>query len=131
MRIDGFSNATDLLRGGVYILVHKNEVVYVGKSKRMLNRLSAHLSAWSAKRREKMPHFVQRLGIYYDEVHICPCHPDRIDALEQSMIDLFRPRNNTQHKLPGPTTAPFSIRVGNLDLAFNHRPPAPELVRRI
>lgn len=131
MQISGFTNVSDMLKGGVYILVHRNEVVYVGKSKRMLNRVTAHLSAWSAKRREKMPMFLQKMGIFYDEVHICPCHPDRIDELEQKMIDLFRPRNNTQHKLPGPTRAPFSISVGNVNLAFNARPPAPELIRRI
>ncbi len=130
MKIEGFVDATEVLRGGVYVLVHRGEVVYVGKSKRMLNRLAAHMSAWSARRREKMPYLIAKMGIYYDEVHIRPEHPDRIDAVEQAMIDLYRPRHNTQHKRQGPTTAPFSTHIGDIPLAFNQPKPRVELIRR-
>ena len=130
VEIEGFSNASAVLKGGVYVLVHKGEVVYVGKSKRLLNRLAAHMSAWAAKRKEKMPWTIAKLGIYYDEVHIRPEHPDRIDALEQAMIELYKPRHNIQHKAPGPTRAAFSLNINGVALGFNQPKPV-EIVRRI
>lgn len=132
MEIEGFVDATPVLAGGVYILIHRGEVVYVGKAKRMLNRLAAHLSVRSAQRKDRVPSWLPIKGIYYDKVLISPCHPDRIDALERSMIDLYRPRYNDQHKRPGPTAAPFSIRVNRITLPFNHQPSGlPEITRRI
>lgn len=131
LAIEGFANVTEILRGGVYILVHKSEVVYVGKSKRMLNRIPVHLKAWAARRREKMPHFVQEAGIYYDEVHIRPCHPDQIDALEQAMIEMFKPKFNTQHKAPGPTSIPIQIKVGTATVMLGAPARSEPIVRRI
>lgn len=131
MDIEGFVDASAVLAGGVYVLVRKGEVVYVGKAKRMLNRLAAHLSVWAAKRKEKIPSWMANKGIYYDAVLICPCHPDRVDALERQMIELYKPRFNTQLKAPGPTKAPFTISVGGRDLAFGNRPSLPLIERRI
>lgn len=132
MEIEGFVDATPILAGGVYILIHRGEVVYVGKAKRMLNRLSAHLTVRSAQRKDRVPSWLPIKGIYYDKVLISPCHPDRIDALERSMIDLYRPRYNMQHNRPGPTAAPFSIQINGISVPFNHRPSGlPEITRRI
>lgn len=132
MEIEGFVDATPVLMGGVYILIHRGEVVYVGKAKRMLNRLAAHLSVRSAQRKEKVPYWLPIQGIYYDRVLIRPEHPDRIDALERSMIDIYKPRYNTRLKYPGPITAPFSIQIAGMAIPFNHSPSGlPEITRRL
>lgn len=135
-KLDGFVNISEILQGGVYALVYHGEVIYVGKAKKMLNRLTAHLSLYAAKRKRPVPDWLSIQGIYYDEVWVRPCHPDRVDALEREMIALYRPRKNIYLVPSGPITAPFSIRVGNVVLPFNtQRPPAhsglPEITRRI
>lgn len=130
--MDGFIDASELLKGGVYLLLYKREVVYVGKAKRMLTRVYSHLHIWSSKRRGKTPSWLPIDGVYFDEVYIRPCHPDQIDALEREMISLYKPRLNTKLKTPGPTTIPFTLTVGSTTLAFNKPPVAvPHIERRV
>lgn len=132
MELTGFVDASEILHGGVYALVYRREVVYIGKAKRMLNRVYAHLSIWSSKRRGKVPSWLPIDGVYFDEVHIRYCHPDAIDALEREMIELYKPRLNTRLKTPGSTKAPFTISVGTTVLAFNTpRPTFPLIERRV
>lgn len=131
MELAGFTDASEMLKGGCYALVYRREVVYIGKAKRMLNRVYAHLSIWSSKRRGKTPSWLPIDGIYFDEVHIRYCHPDQIDELERSLIELYKPRLNTRLKTLGPTKAPFSIQVNGTVLAFNTpRPSAFPLIER-
>lgn len=127
-RLEGFEDVTNLLRGGVYALVYRGEVVYVGKSKTMLVRIYSHRSA--AGRRQ--PPWFPVKGIRFDEVHIQPCHPDRIDDLERRMIELYKPVYNVQLKSLGPTTAPFNLMIGDTVLAFNQpKLGLPEISRRL
>ena len=130
MQIEGFVNVSDVLRSGIYVLAYKGEVIYIGQSKRMLNRLAAHMSAWAAKRKAKQPHIIAKLGIYYDEVHIMPVHVDRLDEVERKLIDLYRPRLNVQHKRPGPSSAPFNLVIGGVSIPFR-QPSVPEITRRV
>lgn len=125
LAIEGFTNVSVTLSGGVYLLVRKGEVIYVGKAKRMLNRLTAHLSVWAAKKKERIPSWMPIRGIYYDEVLVKPTHPDLIDAEEARLIDLYRPRYNTLLKDPGPTSATFSLIVAGHALTFNRIPEEP------
>lgn len=125
LEITGFTNASAILQGGVYMLVRKGEIVYIGKAKRMLNRLSAHLSVWAAKKKERIPSFLPLKGIYYDEVLICPVHPDRIDAEERRLIDIYRPRYNTQLKTSGPISSEITLLVSGYELKLNKEPSEP------
>lgn len=131
MKLEGFHDTSDLLKGGVYALVYRREVVYVGKAKRMLNRVYAHLSIWAAKRKGKVPTWLPVDGIYFDEVHIRPCHPDDIDRIEREMIARYKPRLNTRLMSKEPLTAPFSISVKGITVAFNTKPTFPLIERRV
>ncbi len=133
VELSGFIDVSAVLQGGVYVLVHRGEIVYIGKAKRMLNRVYAHLSIASAKAKRTVPSWLPIAGVYYDAIFIRPCHPDHVDALEREMIDLYRPRHNDRLKPTGPIKAPFSIRVGDVSFPFNtHRPSGlPEITRRL
>lgn len=127
----GFTDASELLKGGVYALVYRREVVYVGKAKRMLTRLSSHMSIWAKKKSGKVPSWLPIDGIYFDAMWIRPCHPDEVDRVEREMIELYKPRLNKNLKSWGPTTAPFSIQIGAVTIPFNIRPTLPLIERRL
>ena len=127
MKFEGFTDCTEMLAAGVYLLCHKGKVVYVGKSKCMLVRTYSHRNS---RNNRSLPKAIQAKGIPYDEVHVMACHPDKIDSVEFEMINLYKPRYNDRLKLQAPVSAPFSISVGGITLGLN---PAPtqQLVRRI
>lgn len=130
MQIEGFVDISASLRSGVYILVKAGKVVYVGQSKCMLVRAYSHRNTRNNK---SLPKAVQAKGIAYDEVHVCPCHPDKIDQFEREMIDLYKPLYNTQHKTKVPTNLPFTLEIAGVTVTMNAVPPQPqtEFRRRI
>lgn len=93
MILAGFIDATAMLRGGIYALVHRGVVVYVGKSKVMLTRVNAHRGAWGSKSRKAVG-LKPIKGILFDEVWVRPCSLEEIDELEHEMINLYKPRYN-------------------------------------
>lgn len=120
MQLDGFSDVSDVLRCGVYALGYRGKIVYIGKSKTMLNRIYTHRSL----RSRKVPSWMVTKGILFDEVHICPCGPDRIDELERQMIDRYRPRYNTYLKSPEPIRQEIKLSVGGVEIGLNSSQPA-------
>src|SRR5438270_14040848 len=128
MQIEGFTDVSQVLRSGVYILLHRGVVIYIGKSKTMLNRIYTHRSMWGAKARGKVPSWMPVKGILFDEVFIRPCALDVIDQLELEMINLYKPKFNTRLKSPGATDRPFQIRINGIALSLNVKQ---EIERRI
>jgi len=120
--VEGFFEVSSILRSGVYVLVHKGVVIYVGKSKGMLSRIYAHKSMWGQKARGKVPDWLPIKGILFDEVFVRPCPVDLLDELELEMINLYKPKFNTRLKSPGATDRPFSVVVNGVTLAFNAKP---------
>lgn len=92
--LEGFANVSAMLLGGVYALVHRGNVVYVGKSKVMLGRVYTHRSAWGRKS-QKAVGLKPVKGILFDAVWVRPCASDAIDELEARMINLYKPRYNS------------------------------------
>lgn len=137
MELGGFIPAGDILKSGVYALVFHGQVVYIGKSKCMLQRLYSHrnLSGNRANIPKWMPSSVR--GIKYDDVHIRPCSLDVIDELESEMINLYKPKLNINLKKPQPPTGPAVIVVNGISLTLRPRvetkvsPPAPKFERRV
>lgn len=130
MNLPGFNDASTILQSGVYALVYRGAVVYIGKSKSMIVRVSTHRS----NARRKIPSWLppSAKGIVFDEVHIQPCHPDVIDDLEYAMINLYKPKFNELLKHNGHSRAPFTLRCGGVDVAFNQpRPQSEPFERRI
>lgn len=99
--LEGFVDVSAILRCGIYALVRDGVVVYVGQSKRMLSRISAHKSNWG---RKSMPAWmpVSLRGVLFDEVHVLPCRVEDLDQLERALINLYKPRYNIALKQPTP-----------------------------
>lgn len=93
MQLEGFTDVSTILQGGVYALVHRGVVVYVGKSKVMLGRVYTHRVAWGKKSKASIGLKPQK-GILFDAVWIRPCPLIDIDAIESAMINLYKPRYN-------------------------------------
>lgn len=99
--LDGFINVSAILSAGVYALVRDGVVVYVGQSKRMLTRVSAHKSNWGKKNVPAwLPASIR--GVLFDEVHVLPCRVEALDELEAIVINLYKPRYNIKIKTPTP-----------------------------
>ena len=128
--LKGFINVSPILGPGVYALIREGVVVYIGQSKKMLQRVSAHKSNWGRKAQPAwMP--VSLRGVLFDEVHVLPCRVESLDELEAAMIDLYKPRYNIKLNAPTPTTTPLSLSIGGFTIPFNQRPASPRFERRI
>lgn len=122
--LEGFIDATALLRSGIYALLYNGVVVYVGQSKTPLNRIYAHRSL----RSRTAPAWLPIKGMLFDEVHVLPCSADRLDLVEKVLIDLYKPKYNVKLKSPQPIRTEFNVVVGTCVLAVNVK--GPSIVRR-
>ncbi len=128
MIVEGFLGAGDLLRSGVYALVHKGKIVYIGKSKVMLVRIYQHRNNWSRKKRENLPWLK---GILFDDIYIRPCPLELLDTLEYEMINLYKPKYNVLLKQPGERPATLVVNGRVLSLAQPEPSPAEPFERRV
>ena len=126
--LEGFVNVSAILRCGIYALVREGTVVYVGQSKKMLARISAHKSNWG---RKAMPAWmpVSLRGVLFDEVHVLPCRVEDLDRIERGLIDLYKPKYNIMHKAPGYIKTEFNITISGHTVPINR--PAAKFERRI
>lgn len=128
MNLPGFHDASAFLQSGVYALVHLGKVVYIGKAKAMIVRVATHRSNARRKVPSWMPDSAK--GIIFDEVHICPCHPDALDQLEYDLINLYKPRCNINLKHHGKSKAPFTLTIGGHEVTLNAPRPQTERIER-
>lgn len=130
MRLEGFSDISEVLRSGVYVLGWKGTVVYVGQSKSMYARIYAHRNLWNNARRGKaeptwLPSSVK--GMLFDEVYIRPCPLEGLNELERRLIELYKPKYNIVHKTKTRTASPLTLRIGGIPITMNaHVPPRME-----
>lgn len=124
---EGFVNVTATLRSGIYALLYAGVVVYIGKaSKAPLDRIYAHRSL----RARKAPAWLPIKGMLFDEVHVLPCPPDRLDEVERALIDLYKPKYNVKLKSPQPVATEFTITTAACVVAVNAKPRFGGIVRR-
>lgn len=116
--LEGFVDATALLRSGIYALLYNGVVVYIGQSRTPLNRIYAHRSL----RSRKTPAWLPIKGMLFDEVHVLPCPVDRLNQVERALIDLYKPKYNVKLKSPQPVATEFTINVGTCVIAVNAKP---------
>ena len=93
MELEGFADVSGMLQGGVYALVLREVVVYVGKSKMMLSRIYSHRSAWGRKSQKALG-LKPIKGILFDAIWVRACPSAEVDDLERAMINLYKPRYN-------------------------------------
>lgn len=131
MELEGFTNISQSLRCGIYALVMKGKVIYIGKSKCMLVRIYSHRNAKSKK--GSLPSWFPIKGIAFDEVHVRSCHPDNLDSLEFDMINLYKPKLNTNLKNNLAINIPHTLKVGNIEIlvASGSHPSIGKIERRI
>ena len=96
--VEGFVDVSSMLRGGVYMLLHRGVVVYVGKSKVMLGLVYSHRVAWGRKSKRALTGNIPARGILFDQILVQPAHSERINELEAALIKQYSPRYNTQLK---------------------------------
>ncbi|MDE2107471.1 MAG: GIY-YIG nuclease family protein, partial [Patescibacteria group bacterium] len=101
---------------------------YVGKSKAMIARINTHRRAWIDRRQGRDAWITDTLGIpglRFDEIHIRPCPPHLLDAVEREMIDKYKPRYNKLLQTRG-ISAPITLKIGDVLVGINQPPPAPK-----
>lgn len=96
MKLEGFVDCSTLLRGGIYVLKYKKQIVYIGQSKCFLSRINSHRS----NKGQKAPSWVKAMarGVTFDQILVLPVRPEERNALEAKLIGLYKPKYNTQHK---------------------------------
>lgn len=133
IEIDG-----DVLFGpGVYLLLSRGVVVYIGQSKVLLRRIYTHANRWNrlqleGVKKSKLAILRGEKVISFDAAWAMPCKLGDLNRLEAEMIAKYDPKHNVLLK-PSPafTHRPdgFALNVGGVMLAFKSL--APEFVRRI
>lgn len=86
--LDGFTDASEILRAGVYLLLSRGRVVFVGKSSKPMLPIIATL------RSKDRPRFLQRID--FDQVLIRWIHPDRLNETYYSLIAEYQPKHNME-----------------------------------
>lgn len=125
MNFPGFTNISDALCAGVYVLVKNETVIYVGKSKKMISRIDAHRKVWADKRRGKQSWLVEMLnipGVLFDEVHVRRCRLEDLDRVEREMIDIYRPKYNVQLQRQGKIEAPIPLTIRGQTVVIGAKP---------
>jgi len=95
--VEGMTNATELLGGGVFVLLHRGEVVFVGKSSGPM------LAKIAALRSSDRPRWLPKIA--FDEIRIRFVHPDRLADAYFALIAEYSPRHNA----PTPASLPPTI----------------------
>lgn len=125
--LEGFEDVSTLLRSGIYVLVKRGVVIYVGKSKNLYSRIYTHKHfANRGAKGKAVPSWLPVKGMQFDEVHIRYCHVDDLDALEAETINKYKPHYNTNLKNGLKVKAPITLNIGGVSLALNSAPPRPQ-----
>lgn len=131
MRLEGFTDSSEVLRSGVYALVAKGKVIYIGKSKSMIARINTHRRKW-IDRRKKDP-FLSMInipGLMFDEIHVRPVPIHLLAQVETEMINLYKPKYNVQLKTNAQITAPFNLTIAGRTITVNAKEPGLGIERR-
>lgn len=128
--MEGFFDVSQMLRSGIYALVHKDNVVYIGKAKLILGRVYQHRVAWGKKRPAEGTKPLK--GILFDAIWIRPCDLTEIDDLEYTMINTYKPRYNTLLKNGLPVPLDLTALLADIVGSTHPRPQtAKSFVRRV
>lgn len=131
VKLEGFTDVSAILGCGVYALVKRGTVIYIGKSKSLYGRIYTHRSAATrASKGKGIPTWLPVKGFVFDQVLVFPCHIDRLDAVEHEMINRYKPRYNESLKNNLPVRTPITIASPSGSLVVLNRP-RPQIERRV
>lgn len=127
---DGFLDMSKMLGPGVYALVFADEVIYIGKARRLLHRIYAHRNLHERMIKSgKVPSLGYQSGIRpikFSRVWIFPCQEAQLDLVETQLIRKYQPSRNIKgvsKVLEGPVT----LNLNGMEMVFNG-PPLPKPV---
>jgi hypothetical protein len=89
---DGFCDVSVLLRSGIYLLMKREEIVYVGQSVKLAPRLATH-AAQRGRKRSKTA-----VAMFFDRVLVMPCALADLDRTEKDLIQRYQPKYNVKQK---------------------------------
>lgn len=97
----------DVLKPGVYLLAFREKIVFVGRSRCLLDAITGHRSVAVGPR---MPEWFPIKGIHFDDVYIYPTSWDRTLSLMDALIEFHKPPHNVYSKpaaqFPSTSTLP-------------------------
>lgn len=111
-----YLDVSKLLHCGVYCLLRRKEVVYVGKSKKPIVRLYTHLknrgkemgiNQWGSYTGPSL----NGRGIQFDGVWFVPCMLGQLDVIEGVLIRKYLPRFNVKGKTEPVIPIPEEIKA--------------------
>lgn len=80
----GFTDVTEAMAGGVYVLLLRGRPVFVGTaSKEMLAKISVHRT----NARQTIPSWFPVQGVVFDQVLVRRVHPDQLSAVYTDLCE--------------------------------------------
>lgn len=101
-KMEEFVPLPEVLRpSGVYLLLRHQAVVYVGKSKNLFARLSAHRNNM-LRSMKGLPVYAREASevVIFDDVRVKFCAVDMLDKEEVVLIQRYLPQHNGHHNVP-------------------------------
>lgn len=115
--IEKFKAIGDLLGPGVYALLYRRQVVYIGQSTLMLTRLYQHRNNYLRNRQGKTVAGTPAKAILFDDIMIYPCPREDLDRIERALIKNHNPKYNTRG-VPK-TKAEIKLNIGGIEVVLN------------
>ena len=97
-----YIDISKLLHCGVYVLLRRGEVVYVGKSTKPLKRLVTHMRNRNREIEDRVGPTLNGKGINFDGIWFLPCMLGQLATLELYFIRKYLPKYNIQGRPPMP-----------------------------
>ena len=91
----GFESIGVGLSAGIYMLVYKGRVMYIGQSKIMLTRVHQHRHTKKSQMTPFGPKLLSKIP--FDDVWVKRCHLSQADELEKDLIEKYKPIHNIKH----------------------------------
>lgn len=124
---EGFEHIMGAQISGVYLLLVREEIVYIGQSINIPQRIASHLRARPAQPRNRAnyvtkywltPNDIRGLPIWFDSVEVKWCEATELDKIERELILRLRPKYNRRIWQPAFAPPPdIDFDLGEVGLA--------------
>jgi hypothetical protein len=115
--IEQMNQVGALLGPGVYALLYRRQVVYVGQSVLLLTRLYQHRNNYLRFRKGQTVAGTPGKAILFDDIRIWPCPRQDLDRIEKLLIQNYNPKCNTRG-VPK-TKEVLELKIGGISIRLN------------
>ena len=134
---EGFVGFMDKGTAGVYLLWSGDEVVYVGQSVNIPQRIASHLRALPPKRYRPYitkhwvtPNDIRGIPIPFNRVLVRWCEVTELDRIERELIQRLRPKYNRRTSWAPQKPVP-DVDVDLAEIGLGHLVRKPSVSRRL